>query len=399
MLAHLKTGRRLFVAILAMASNGFSGAQTPTPAPGQLQQAAREISTGELQQAEKNLSGVLRSNPGDYRAIDLMGVIRVLQHNEASAQQMFIEVTNAKPDFAPGHAHLGLLYLRMNRPDDAIPELREALKLDPRRADAADALVHILRDRAQTASQQGDLNSALTMLIEARTYAPANPDVLFQFGVVALKQSLIDDAIQAFEKALAVRKDDPFTMFYLGYALMDEGKFEDARRQFARYVDLRPDDPSGYGALGMALAGLGRPDQARAQFVRSVTLDPKQSESFYQLGLLDLDAGDYAAAQQHLQQAIEIKPSDAATLAAMGRVDFEQKHYPEAIDHLQQAIGQDASLEEAHYYLGLTFARMGRKPESDDQLSLAAQLEEQRKARGRQVLRLREPNGASPSSK
>lgn len=334
MLLRLNAGRLILLATFASNLTSVSATQTPAPAATRLQQAAREISAGELQQAEKNLDAVLRSRPGDYRAIDLLGVVRVLQHNEASAQEMFNQVIQANPDFAPGHAHLGLLYLRMNRTQEAIPEFREALRLDPHRADAADGLVHILRDEAQIASQQGNLDGALTLLIEARKYAPDNPDVLYQFGLVALKRSLLEDAIQAFQKTLAVRKDDAFTVFYLGYAWMDEGKFEDARLQFARYVDLRPDDPSGFGALGMALAGLGKPEEARPQFERSIALDPKQSESYYQLGLLDLDRGDYDSATQNLQHALQAKPNDASTLAELGRVEFEQKHYPDAITRL-----------------------------------------------------------------
>ncbi len=399
MLAYLNIGRRFLPAALALALRAVSAPQTPAPAPTQLQQAAKEISTGELQQAEKNLDAVLRSSPGDYRAVDLLGVIRVLQHNEASAQEMFIQVIQANPNFAPGHAHLGLLYLRMNRTQDAVPELREALRLNPTRADAADALVHILRDQAQAASQQGNLDSAMTFLIEARRYAPDNPDVLYQFGLVALKRSLLEDAIQAFQKALTVRRDDPFTLFYLGYAWMDEGKFEDARQQFARYVDLRPDDPSGFGALGMALAGLGNAEEARPQFERSIALDPRQRESYYQLGLLDLDGGDYDSAARYFQRALQAKPNDASTLAALGKVEFEEKHYSDAISQLQRAVDQDDSLQEAHYYLGLAFARVGRTSDSDEQLGIAARLEEERKARGRHMLRLREPDGSSPLPK
>ncbi len=381
---------------------GVALGQTETSEPAsssQLQDAANEISSGKLDLAERDLQSVLRSNPTDYRALDLLGVVRVLEKQPAKAEELFGQVVKVKPDFAPGHAHLGLLYLQEGRAQDAVPELREALRLDPGRTDAAGGLVHILREQAKIASQQGNLDDAVSLLLEARKYAPNNADVLYEFGVVALKRSLVDDAIQAFQETLKLRKDDSLAVFYLGYALMDRGRFDDARQQFARYVELRPDDPSGYGALGMSLAGMGRPEDARTQFERSIALDPKQSESYYQLGLLDLDAGDYDAATRNLQHALEAKPNDALTLTALGRVEFEQKLYPGAISHLQQALSLDGSAQEAHYYLGLTLARMGRKQESSEQLGIAARLEEERKAHGRRLLRLREPGGDSSSSK
>jgi tetratricopeptide (TPR) repeat protein len=392
------TSRALFLVILSFVTGASSLSQTASheSAPSQLQNAANELSAGKLDQAEQDLQSALRSNPEDYRALDLLGVVRVLQHQEAKAEQLFDQVVKAKPDFAPGHAHLGLLYLQLGRTQDALPELHEALRLDPTRTDASGALVHILRDQAKAASASGDWDGALNALIEARKYAPDNADVQYEFGVAAQKLSLIDDAIEAFQQTLKLRKNDSLALFYLGFALMDRARFDDARQQFAQYVALRPDDPSGYGALGMALAGLGRSEEARAQFERSIALAPTQSEAYYRLGLVDLDAGDYDRATLELHKALELKPNDAGALTALGKVEFEQKHYPEALSLLQQAVSHDDSLQEAHYYLGLTLARMGRKQESSEQLEIATRLEQERKERGRHLLRLNKPEDAGP---
>jgi tetratricopeptide (TPR) repeat protein len=387
------TSRVLFLVTLCFVTGAASLSKTASrqSASSQLQDAAKELSAGRLDQADQDLQSVLRSNPGDYRALDLLGVVRVLQHQEAKAEELFEQVVKAQPDFAPGHAHLGLLYLHMGRTQDALPELRQALRLDPSRTDAASALVHILQDQAKAASAAGDWNGAMNFLIEVRKYAPDNADVQYEFGVTAQKLSLTDDAIEAFQQTLKLRNNDALAMFYLGFALMGRARYDDARKQFAQYVELRPDDPSGYGALGMALVGLGRSEEARAQFERSIALDPTQSESYYRLGLLDLDAGDYDRATLDLHKVLENKPKDAGALTALGKLEFEQKHYPEAISLLQQAVSQDDSIQEAHYYLGLTLARLGRKQESSEQLEIAARLEEERKERGRHVLRLNKP--------
>jgi len=387
------TSRVLFLVILSFATAAACLSQTANrqSAPSPLQDAAKELSAGKLDQAEQDLQTALRSNPRDYRALDLLGVVRVLQHQEAKAEELFDQVVKAKPDFAPGHAHLGLLYLHLGRAQDAVPELQQALQLDPGRTDAAGALAHILMDQAKSASASGDWDGALRFLLEARKYAPENADVLYEFGIVAQKLSLVDDEIAAFQQTLRLRKDDALAMFYLGFALMGRARYDDARQQFAQYVELRPDDPSGYGALGMALAAVGRSEDARAQFERSIALLPKQSEAYYRLGLLDLDAGDYDRAALNLHKVLENKPNDAGALTALGRVEFEQKHYPEAISLLQQAVSQDDSLQEAHYYLGLTLARMGHKQESSEQLEIAARLEQEQKERSRHQLRLNKP--------
>jgi tetratricopeptide (TPR) repeat protein len=251
-----------------------------------------------------------------------------------------------------------------------------------------DALVHILQDQSQAAVDTGDLEKALALLNEARGYAPDNADVQFGFGSLALRLSLQQDAMEAFQKTLQLRKNDPLALYNLGRAFMGLSKFEDARQQFAEYVRMRPDDPSGHCALGMTLAALERSQEARAEFERSLELAPAQTDSYYRLGLLELQSRELEAASRHLRQVLDREPTHVPALTALGKVAFEQKHYAEAIPLLQQALVSDNTMREAHYYLGLTFARMGRKPESEEQLEIATRLEHEEAERRRNVVRI-----------
>ncbi|MGC2618891.1 MAG: tetratricopeptide repeat protein, partial [Acidobacteriaceae bacterium] len=140
MSASTNTSRVLLLVVLSLAPGAASLAQTANRPSGSLQDAAKALSAGNLDQAELDLQSVLRVHPGDYRALDLLGVVRVLQHQEAQAEELFEQVLKAQPDFAPGHAHLGLLYMQMGREQDALPELQQALRLDPSRSDVAGAL-------------------------------------------------------------------------------------------------------------------------------------------------------------------------------------------------------------------------------------------------------------------
>jgi tetratricopeptide (TPR) repeat protein len=283
------------------------------------------------------------------------------------------------------------LFLQMGRPQEAVPQLREAVRMDPTRTDAAGALVHILQDQSQAAVDAGDLGKALVLFNEARGYAPDNADVQFGFGILALRSSLQQDAIEAFQKALQLRKNDPLALYNLGRAFMTLSKFEDARQQFAEYVKIRPSDPSGYCALGMTLAALERSQEARADFERSIELAPAQTESYYRLGLLEFQSRDLEAASRQLRQVLNREPAHAPALTALGKVSFEQKQYAQAIPLLQQAIASDNTMREAHYYLGLTFARTGHRQESQEQLGIATRLEHEEMEHRRTVVRISDP--------
>lgn len=141
----------------------------------------------------------------------------------------------------------------------------------------------------------------------------------------------------------------------------------------------------------MTLAALERAQETREQFERSIGLHSRQTESYYRLGLLGLELRDYAAAKQNLQRVVARNPKHTRGLSALGKMEFEQKHYSEAVSFLRQAIRNDYSLREAHYYFGLTLARMGCKQESSDELQIAARLEHEEAGRRRTVTRIGGP--------
>src|ERR1700722_20266404 len=128
-------------------------AQVPKPHTNAslLEDASQAMTAGKLSLAEKDLQSVLRTAPEDYRALDLLGVVRVLQQRESEAEELFCHAIQKKNDFAPAHAHLGLLYAQKGRTKEAIPQLREAVGMDPSRGDASGALVRILQEQARGA--------------------------------------------------------------------------------------------------------------------------------------------------------------------------------------------------------------------------------------------------------
>jgi tetratricopeptide (TPR) repeat protein len=373
--------------LLASSSACFSQG-TPPDETALMQDAARSMVAGNLQQAESDLNSVLRSNPREFRALNLLGMIRAQQQRDAEAENIFKSVIQQKPDFAGAHVNLGLLYLQTSRLDDAVAQFQDALRLEPGRADALGALLNTWRVQARAAVHAGDLEKALSLLIQARKASPKNADVLYDFGMVALRMSLYPDAVQAFEGVLAIRHDDANSLYGLGRAQIGLRKFEAAAETFTRYTQLYPQDASGHYALGVALASLEKSSEARAQFQKSVELQPVQTESYLQLGRISLDEGDLDGAAAEFDRVLQRDPRHAEGLTGMGRVEFQRKEYAKAIELFQQSIAVDPAIRQAHYYLGLAFARTGRKEDSEKELQVASKIEHEEVEQHRNILKL-----------
>jgi len=401
---HVRTSRKtkrnhmlsLFL-VLVSGTAGFGQAATPLPNYGMLRDAAELISKGDLARAETEIQIVLRQAPNDARALNMLGIVRAQQRRNPEAESLFKQAIQQEPGFTSARVDLGLLYVQAGQAEQAIPQLTEALRQDPGRTDASNALSGIYREQARAAVQARDSEKALALLIQARKISPKDPNTLFDFGMVTLRMSLFPDAIKAFQEVLEIRKDDSSAIYGLGRALMGEARFEDACSQFQRYVQLRPNDASGHYALGLTLVSLQQNDEARREFDESLRLAPMQTESYFQLGLLDLAANRLEEAEARFHHVLERDPNHAGALAGLGQVEFLKKDYPRAVEWLKGAVTKDPGLRQAHYYLGLSYARMGRKQEADTELQAATRLDQEEVKRHQRNLQLEpEPNAGSP---
>jgi tetratricopeptide (TPR) repeat protein len=379
----------LIAALLAPTMSFAQAAGKPSPENlSMLQEAAQRLAAGDLEPAEDELNIVLKNAPDDFRALNLLGIVRAQQRREVEAEKLFKRAIELKPDFASAHVSLGMLYVQIAKPEEAVPQFEEALRIDSSRTDAQASLVNVWREQAHAAVTEGDSEKALSFLMRARRASPKDPDVLYDFGMVALRMSLLPDAAQAFQEALELRKDDAKALYGLGRTQMATAKYSDAHTTFDRYCVLQPSDASGHYALGMTLEALQQSAEARSEFEKSIELQPAQTESYFQLGRLEFEAGNARAAEKQFYRVLKRDPNHAGALASLGQIKFQEKDYAQATDFLGRAIAADATLREAHYYLGLTYARLNREEDSKKELETASRLEHEEVEQHRTVFKI-----------
>lgn len=351
-----------------------SSAQSKEEASPELRASAEALAAGDLAHAEIELQAILKTNPKEYRAMNLLGILRAQQHRTTEAEQLFEEVIAQQPSMVSPHVNLGILYAQTSREAEAIGQLQKALQIEPGRQDAVLALTNLLRAQARATAAQ-DPEKALSLLLQARGVAPQDPDVLYDFGMVSLRMALYTDAAEAFRGTLAARRDAPAALYGLGRAQIGLTKYQEARATFQSYLALRPNDASGHYAMGLALAAQQKSEEARGEFAASIRLQPVQTESYYQLALLQIEQKQFDEATDNLQHVLARDSHHAGALAGMGRVEFGKKEYAKAADYLRQSIEVFNNQREAHYYLGLTYARLGQNEESAKELEIAGRIE------------------------
>ena len=135
-------------------------------------------------------------------------------------------------DTAEVHYQIGATLLHMDRPADAIGELRTALKIEPRDSDAQYDLAFALVETSQKDEAIGLLRNLLAV-------NPQYPQAQYQLGKVLLDGGQAEEAVQHLEAAAKLTPDNDFVHYQLQVAYRRVGRTEDADRELKIYKDLK----------------------------------------------------------------------------------------------------------------------------------------------------------------
>jgi Flp pilus assembly protein TadD len=367
------------IAVLLVATNPWvlSAQDATAPVRTQYQDlhlAQQQIAEHRLTEAEATLRRILEVAPNEAHALDLLGVIRAQEQQSDQAETYFRKALAVRPDLAPAHANLGLLLQTTGRDDEALAEYEAALKLDPTQSTASHGASKVAEGLALKLSNEGHTDDALAVLARAKNVVPGSVDLLFDYGMVAMQLQRYQEAAASLESAQKEDPNDARILYGLARVRLAQQKMPEAEGLMRDYLKLRPEDATAHYGLGHILTMLLRNDEARAEFNRSIELAPQQTESYIELADIEAQAGNARRAQELYEHVLSRDPKHPAALAGMGILAYRAKAYAQADTYLQQAVTAAPQYQTAHYYRGLTLARMGRIEESKAELAVASEL-------------------------
>jgi len=284
---------------------------------------------GALDEAAEQFEAAIRLQPGEPAPQAGLGTVRLRQGRTEDARASFERALALDPYSAEAHLGLGRLAERRNDLPEALAQFREATRLDPSDTNARAALEAALA----RPSPPGRLD--LTPL-ETQAH-PGSAEGLNEAGVDLARSGRIDDAIDDFHRAVAMRPDFQRAHLNLGRALAAKGRHEDAAAAYREALTLDPRDPEAHSDLGVSLAALGRTDEALTHYEQALKLRPDYPEALNNLGsaLTGLDRA--AEALPHLRRAIALRPEYAKAHYNLAVALYATQSYDDARKEVETA--------------------------------------------------------------
>lgn len=351
---------------------------------------------------------------------------------------------------------LAQAYLRQQRPDLAVPELRAVVALDPGNMDAqanlgvllyfahqdAEAVPHLqaaLQAQPSLAKIQAllglaemrlghtdearaDLQAALPHLQGERVQAQVGDALIDSYtadGELAKAADVVSDLLRADPTdarllllsyrlhmdlansallSLAIAAPQSAELHQaMGSELARHGDDAAAIRNFEAALAENPKLPGLHFELGNLYFDSGDTAlqaKAEAQFAAALAVDPRDEKSELMLGKIASQHGNLQAALEHDQRALALQPNDEDACAETAKVLLALKQPQQARPLLEHAVQLEPTDERAHYLLGTLDRQQGKVEDARRELE-AYQKYKKMKATLRDTLHdLRLPGGA-----
>jgi len=154
----------------------------------------------------------------------------------------------------------------------------------------------------------GKLEEAIAAFDQAVAIKPDDHDTLYNKGIALGKLERYVEAIAAYDQALAIKPDYHNAFYNKGNALCYLGRYEEAIAAFDQALAIKPDDQDALNNKGNALGNLGRYEEAIAAFDQALAIKPDYHNAFYNKACCYGLQKDVVKAVEFLQQAIGLNP-------------------------------------------------------------------------------------------
>ena len=207
---------------------------------------------------------------GDFRLNYKVGRVSVRMYEPQVAVPDLKKAIELDPKLADAHFSLGTAYHQMDMPEEATAEFVKTVEFDPNNVKA-----HIYL--AQDYAAAGENKKVIEHLSKAAELDDTNAEVLKALGAMQLKHggdSGVKAAQEALKKALELRPDDAEILMNYAYTLYLDRLFNEAIDKFKKAIEILPDYPEAHYNLALSYRAVRKHELAQLHWTKVTQLVP-----------------------------------------------------------------------------------------------------------------------------
>jgi tetratricopeptide (TPR) repeat protein len=330
------------------------------------------------------------------------------------------EIISLDPKNLNAQGNLGVLLFFQISYAEAIPPLRAALQLKPdlwriegllgiaekrtgapreaqndlERAfsnlDDKNFRIEVGLELIELDSASAQFDKALAAVTRVEELAPDNPKILFVAFEISQQM-----AYQSLLNMMMVGPDSAEMHMMMAGELGRQGDHTNAIAQYREAIRLNPLLPGAHFELAEQLRTSTDPAlnaQAEDEYKAAIKANRYDELSWRQLGETMSTKGDFKAAEEDYRRALALQPKDSNAKTGLAIALISLNQTDDAISLLENAAKDDPTNMTAHYRLSILYRRAGRTVEAQHELDQFQHYKELRDKLGKIFKNLAAPN-------
>jgi arylsulfatase A-like enzyme/tetratricopeptide (TPR) repeat protein len=272
------------------------------------------------------------------------------------------EVLTEDPGIMEARQIKASVYLQLERPEEAIAECREALKVD----ENFEAAIFVMARAFQSQKKYDEAISGYNRIIQLNQ---KDPDPHLNLGEIYYTTRELDKAIPNLEMAISLDPQHSAKAHnLLGLAYLEKKMPDRAMEEIGLALQIRPNIPDAHYNLGTIYEHEGDKDKAILEYKKEIEIHPDAYPAHFNLALIYGQRGLVHEQVSELQETIKANEKFARAYLFLAKAYLDlNENFESAIALTRKGLELEPEAESAplgHYVLADVFGRLGRRAEA-----------------------------------
>lgn len=315
----------------------------------------------------------------DYDRLCVLGSVASLRENQDQAKELYERAIELSPDELDAYQLLSVTYLKQERPEQA----RDLLEQARSRVTKGD-LTPLFTQLCRAYRMLRQLTEAERLARQGLAQIGDKAELFETLGLILADMERHQEAVAAYEAALARNPNDASTNYNLAVSLLSLRRLDDVLEALDRSLTLQPTFPPTLLLRGRIEMAAGHWEQAERCLRPVFESHPENTEARRLLAGWHRHMGeqaeqnkDLASAERHYREGSLIDPHNVELLGRLGAFYLVHARFADAVEPLESWHRLQPGHAQGCLLLGQAYAGAGRQEQAREVLAKGALLADQ----------------------